>query len=470
MNDKKLIYLVDDDSDLAEIVTAFFKQKNVDVVHQTDPIKALSDLKAGRVTPDVVITDLNMPELSGVEFIKRAKEQGAAFPIILITVSHDVDVAVSAMEVGAADFVVKPLHFPQLWISIQRAMKLFHLSDENQTLREAVNLSRGITPDGVIGKSPAIKQALELAQRAAKSTATVLITGESGAGKEIFAKTIHNSSPRSKKSFVAINCSAIPENLLESELFGHAKGSFTGASDKKIGLFEEADGGTLFLDEIGDLNLSLQAKLLRVLQEKKIKRVGENNMRPVDVRIVCATHKNLAQEIKDKNFREDLFFRLNVIPLHIPPLRDRKEDILPLAEFFLKKFSALNNVKLKGFSPEAVNYILNQTWTGNVRELENSIERAVVLAESDRIDINSFLLSPPQDLREMSVEHTDLPTGENVFAIQYGENFETLKDVEKKYIKHVYLKNGQAKESTAKILGIDRKTLYTRLQEIDLEH
>ena len=245
----------------------------------------------------------------------------------------------------------------------------------------------------------------------APSTANVFITGESGSGKEVIARMIHNLSPRKDKAFIALNCSAIPESLLESELFGHAKGSFTGASDKKIGLFEEASGGTLFLDEIGDLSLPLQAKLLRVLQERKIKRIGENQMRAIDVRILSATHKDLRKEIAEKNFREDLFFRLNVIPIQIPPLRERKEDIVPLAEYFLRKFTLLNgSTNIKGFSKDALEWLLHQVWPGNVRELENVIERAVVL--DDRL-LSGILTSTPAHF--FSQKFCELPLHSNLF-------------------------------------------------------
>ncbi|MBO9668749.1 MAG: sigma-54-dependent Fis family transcriptional regulator, partial [Bdellovibrio sp.] len=280
--------------------------------------------------------------------------------------------------------------------------------------------------------------------------------------KEVFAKAIHNWSPRAKNPFVAINCSAIPENLLESELFGHAKGSFTGAIEKKIGLFEEADGGTLFLDEIGDLSLQLQAKLLRVLQEKEIKRVGENQPRSIDVRVIVATHKDLRAEVQAKRFREDLFFRLNVIPLKIPALRDRREDILPLAEFFLRKFNGLNGTTITGFKKSAKEFLLTNNWRGNVRELENTIERAVVLSTGNEIDITSFLTFEENTLPEKTSRVEDRT---NAFVFRYGDVAAPLQELEKKYIQFVYEKCDRVKDLTAKTLGIDRKTLYRKLQD-----
>ncbi|QDK36302.1 sigma-54 dependent transcriptional regulator [Bdellovibrio sp. NC01] len=463
MDKPKTILLIEDDIDLAELITAFFRQKNISVIHLEDPMQAMKDVTSGAIKCDAIITDLNLPKMSGLDFIKQLRADGLLIPIILITVSNDVDTAAEAIEAGAYDFVVKPLHFPQLLISAQRAFKYSILNAENQNLRETLDSTKGLNPEGIIGKSEGIRRLMELSKRVAKSAATVSITGESGSGKEVFARAIHNWSPRAKKPFIAINCSAIPENLLESELFGHAKGSFTGASDKKIGLFEEADGGTLFLDEIGDLNLALQAKLLRVLQEKEIKRVGENQSRSIDVRVIAATHKDLRQEVAAKRFREDLFFRLNVIPIKIPPLRDRREDIMPLAEFFLKKYNNLNGTKITGFKKNAKEFLLTHPWRGNVRELENAIERAVVLTTGPEIELGSFLLFDESNPAELE-SHEDK---KNTFVFRFGDEVEPLREVEKKYVQFVYERHNRAKELTAKALGIDRKTLYRKLQEID---
>jgi transcriptional regulator with PAS, ATPase and Fis domain len=309
-------------------------------------------------------------------------------------------------------------------------------------------------------------QTLEVAKKIANSSTNIFISGESGTGKEVFAKFIHSESKHSKGPFVAINCSSIPENLLESELFGHAKGSFTGAIDKKIGLFEEAENGTLFLDEIGDLSLSLQAKLLRVLQEKKIKRVGENQMHPINCRIISATHKDLAAEVYEKRFREDLFFRLNVVPISIPPLRERQEDLLLLAEVFLNKFSLQNGAPSKRLSKEAIQYLYENPWRGNVRELENLIERAVVLSKAAEILIDDFLPSFNQ------LKYNDLNTSVNVtedgeerFVVKYQNELPSLDYVINQYIEYAIKVNKGAKDKTAKEIGIDRKTIYKRLKK-----
>lgn len=462
MAKKAKILIIDDDQDIQELISSFFRVRDYELVVYGDAMKALEDLTQSKVQCDVIITDLMLPGLSGIEFTQRMKEVGSSIPIILITANKKVEVAVEAIAAGAYDFVVKPLHFPQLLVSVERALYLKEIKEENSTLKTVVQLKEGPTSlEGVVGRSQGLKNALDLARRVATSTANILITGESGTGKEVIAKAIHAMGNRKKAPFIVINCSAIPENLLESELFGHAKGAFTGASEKKTGLFEEADGGTLFLDEIGDMSLPLQAKLLRVLQEKKIKRIGENQFRPVNVRILSATHKNLRKEIIDKNFREDLFFRLNVIPICMPPLRERREDIIPLSDFFLKKFSALNGTRPKQISKEALEYLLSNSWPGNVRELENTIERAVVLSTTDTIqydDVVTFTQgATSQGEGKAEFDFTAGPVGKVL----------TVDELINKYVQYVLKLNHGVKEKTAKDLQIDRKTLYRRLREIE---
>lgn len=455
---KEKILVVEDDIDVQELIEGFFRPRGYELICYDNAVTALSDITAQKVQPDVIITDLMLPGLSGIDFTKKLKAISVETPIILMTAHKKVEIAVEAIQAGAYDFVVKPLHFPQLLVSVERATHLLKVKKENQTLKTAVQLQSGITNiDGVIGRSPGIRQALDLAKRVSKSTANVLINGESGVGKEVVAKAIHNLGNRKKMPMIAINCSAIPENLLESELFGHAKGSFTGAAEKKIGLFEEAEGGTLFLDEIGDLSLPLQAKLLRVLQERKIKRIGENQFRSIDVRVISATHKDLKKEISEGRFREDLYFRLNVIPIRIPPLRERKEDIIPLAEFFLKKYAALNNSPAVNFSKEAVELLLNSTWRGNVRELENSIERAVVLADGPSIQASDVFI------QDVNPENAKEENNQFDFKKLTQSKVITIEELISRYAKHVLEINSGAKDKTAKDLGIDRKTLYRRL-------
>jgi len=457
------IALIDDDLDLLDLLTTFFKQRGYRVNAFNNAEEALIEIENKRIEVDVVISDLKLPVMSGLDFIKRIRRFNSSLPIILMTSEGSVETAVESIDTGAYDFVLKPLHIPQLLISVQRALFLNHIQQENTSLKSFFQEDY-LGLKGVVGKSNGFKKALELAKRVSTSQANVLINGESGSGKEVIARAVHELGDKKDGPFIAINCSAIPENLLESELFGHTKGAFTGANDKKIGLFEEANKGTLFLDEIGDLTISLQAKLLRVLQERKVKRIGENQYRDISARIICATHKDLRKEVAEGKFREDLYFRLNVIPIYMPPLRERKDDILPLSEYFLKKFALMNNAPVKGFTKEAIQRLEEKEWKGNVRELENAIERAVVLTTSDMIQL------------------VDLPGDENLYTkVNQSSSFisdiqlplpnskpVTLDELSKKYIQFIFDKNEGAKEQTAKDLGIDRKTLYRKLKEMNL--
>ena len=463
---KQQIIVVDDDLEIQEIILAYFKPKGFLVKCFSDAESAIKDgIKDGQ-NWDVLLTDLEFPNMSGAELTAQIKKILPHLPIILITTNKSYETAIEAIKNGAYDFILKPIHFPQLLISVERALHLKELNVDITKLREIVKTS--ISNQGkIIGRSSKFLEALDVARRVASSTANIMITGESGTGKEVFAKYIHSESKQNKGPYVAINCSAIPENLLESELFGHSKGSFTGAQEKRIGLFEEAQDGTLFLDEIGDLSLSLQAKLLRVLQEKKIKRVGENQYRPINCRIISATHKSLALEVQENRFREDLFFRLDVIPITIPPLRERTEDIIPLTEFFLRKYALENGSPARSFSKEAIKFLLDNPWRGNVRELENTIERAVVLSSSFEISLQDFLpftsgLTIENDIQLSSAN-------ENTFTLRYTDKLPTPDEVIHKYLEFAVMKNGGARDKTAKEIGIDRKTLYKRIKNEDYQ-
>lgn len=452
--------IIDDDRDLLDLLCSFFKQRGYNVVTYEDARIALEEIESHKVVADVVLSDFKLPVMTGVDFIKRIRKLNLVLPIILMTAEGSLEVSLEAIEAGAYDFVLKPLHFPQLLISVQRALFLNQVQTENTNLKSLFSEQDFLGLKGVIGRSPGFKQAMELAKRVSSSQANIIISGESGSGKEVVAKAVHDLGDRKNQPFIAINCSAIPENLLESELFGYAKGAFTGAMGSKIGLFEEANNGTLFLDEIGDLALPLQAKLLRVLQERKIKRIGENQPRDITARIICATHKNLKKEVEAGKFREDLFFRLNVIPIFMPPLRERKEDILPLSEYFLKKFSLMNNVNLKGFAKDSIKKLESLPWQGNVRELENAIERAVVLTTSEYIEPDDL----PSFETATSESRADIGGSSSSFTVNSAM---TLEDVSKKYIEFIFKRNNYAKEQTAKELDIDRKTLYRKLKEIE---
>lgn len=460
----RYVAIVDDDIDTIDTLTAFLKPKGFHLDTFESPAKLLDFIENNKESAlkwNVLLSDFNMPELNGIELTQKLKSPFPNLPIVLISTNKSAELAAEAVYQGAYDLLVKPLHFAQLLISIERACHFTRLQQDNEVLRETIKDTRPTTYGNMVGKSPAFLAALDLAKKAARSRANIFISGESGTGKELIAKYIHQESTNPKSPFIAINCSAIPENLLESELFGHAKGSFTGAVDKKVGLFEEAKDGTVFLDEIGDLSLPLQAKLLRVLQEKKIRRVGENMSRPIRCRLLSATHKNLKEMILNNTFREDLFFRLNVIPIQIPPLRERKEDIPVLAEMFLKRYAAENNSPCRSFTRDAMRYLLNHPWPGNVRELENSIERATVLSSSEALDYSDFSMS----WFEPSQSHETKQNAAPRFSVFLRDNsLVPLDDVINQYIEFCVEFNHGAKDRTAKEIGIDRKTLYKRLR------
>lgn len=459
--------VIDDDPDVQDLVVGFFRPKGYDVITFDDAEEALNKItESTEDFCDVILSDLRLPKMSGVELTLALINAGITTPIVIMTAHRSAEIALEAIEAGAYDFVVKPLHFPQLQVSVERALHLRSIRQENQQLRAVVSGTETGPLAGIVGKAPKFLRALDLAKRVSSSTANILVSGESGSGKEVIAKAIHQFGSRKKGPFIAINCSAIPENLLEAELFGYAKGSFTGAVEKRIGLFEEAQGGTLFLDEIGDLSLPLQAKLLRVLQDKKIKRLGENQMRTIDVRVVSATHKNLRQEVLDGRFREDLFFRLNVIPINLPPLRERREDIVPLAEFFLKKHAVLNRTGVKTFTKGATEYMLKNQWKGNVRELENMIERGVVLCKGPAIDVNDLSFEEDTGTEERRTMQTFSDEGLPRFTVN-DQKILPLDELINKYIVFALSLNQGAKDRTAKDLGVDRKTLYRRVREME---
>lgn len=462
MKNKPHMVIIDEDNEFQEQIKTFFSEKGYSVAsycnHEEVITKCITDGKFW----DVLLMNLNLKKISSEIFIETVNKINPNLPIILMAPPEAEDDAIQIIKKGAFDFHIQPIHFPQLAIAVERAMKLKALKVDNSLLRERVKVT-AYEFNGIVGKSPKFLASLEIAKRVAKSHANIFITGESGTGKEVFARYIHNESKITKGPFIAINCSAIPENLLESELFGHSKGAFTGAQDKKMGLFEAAENGTLFLDEIGDLSLNLQAKLLRVLQEKKIRRVGENQFRTINARIISATHKNLAEEIQNGQFREDLFYRLSVIPLIIPPLRSRPEDILPLAEYFLKKFVLENGANAKYFSKDAIKFMLSNNWRGNVRELENSIERAVVLTIGAEVKAEDFMISII-DSSDTDRALLQMENKKNKFTLSFEKELPSLEDAIQKYIEFAVGHNGGAKDRTAKEIGIDRKTLYKRLQ------
>ena len=401
---------------------------------------------------DLILMDIRMIKVSGLEALNEIKAFNPAIPVIIMTAYSSVETAVEALKSGAYDYLTKPLDFDELRLAMERAMDHRQLREENRLLRES--LGNHFDRQNIIGRSPAMVKLLETVAQVAPSEATVLITGESGTGKEMIAGAIHFNSPRKQGPFVKINCAAITETLLESELFGHEKGAFTGAHKRKEGRFRQAHGGSIFLDEISEMSLAMQVKLLRVLQEREITRVGGEEVIEVDVRLIAATNKDLLQEIEAGRFREDLFYRLNVVTLHMPPLKERREDVPLLAKHFLEMFSEKNRKTIKGFTPQAMDHLLRYEWPGNVRELMNAVERAVVLSGSEYLDEKEMPIVL-KDRIEEAEEHPkeaipgDLP----------------LEEVEKASILKTLEMAGGNKSETARRLGITRRTLHKKLKK-----
>lgn len=443
------IAVIDDDKEMRLLIEDHLRHQKYEVKSFASPILALETILGGDFTPDLVITDLQMPEINGIEVIRRLKARDPDLSIIVMTAFGSIESAVDAIKKGAFDYLSKPFKLSELNLVIERGLELSRLSKENKVLRTEVkkNYSKG----QLVGKAKSMQDLMGLIERVAPASSSVLILGESGTGKEVVARTLHTLSSRADKPFVAVNCTAIPETLLESELFGHSKGAFTGADRRKLGLFEEAQQGTLFLDEIGDMDLGLQSKLLRVLQERKIRPVGETKDLDVDVRVIAATHKDLKKAIREGLFREDLYYRLNVIPILIPPLRHRPEDIPLLAQTFLEKYAAINQSSVRGFSPGALLLLMNRSWPGNVRELENLVERLVVLSRGETIFEDDIPLPENEDFQH--------------FFAQGAQSLITLEEMEKRYLQYVLTKTGGKKDKTAQILGINRRTLYRKERE-----
>jgi two-component system NtrC family response regulator len=393
---------------------------------------------------------MRLPEIDGIEVLKNIKEIDDSIEVIMITAVAAVKTAVEAMKQGAYDYITKPFDIEALKSLLKNPLDKRRLQKENRYLKSVVEAKSEF--EKIVGVSPQIKEIFSLiADIAQNPTSTVLITGESGTGKELVARAIHNRSPRSSSLFVAVNCAAIPENLIESELFGHEKGAFTGAFERRAGKFELASGGTLFLDEISALPFSMQAKLLRAIQEKEIERIGGSKLIPVDVRIIAATNKNLKELVAQGEFREDLFFRLNVIPINLPPLRERKTDIPVLVEHFLHNFNLSFNKKISGLSPEAMEKLMEYNWPGNVRELENLMERLVALSKETALTAAHL----PKE-----ISHLDNDGKEDLYSMSLKEASQKF---ESDFIKKVLAKAGGSKTRAAKMLGIHRNTLHNYL-------
>jgi two-component system response regulator AtoC len=436
---KVKILVVDDEAIVRESLHDWLTDAGYQVLTAENGPKALEII--GRERLRIVITDLVMPGMDGIELMKRAKEIQPNIEVIIITAYGSIPTAIAAMKEGAYDYIEKPFCPERAELLVKKLAEHEELVDENLSLRQ--RLEDRYRFENIIAKSSKMQRVIEVIKVVAKSNATVLITGDSGTGKELVARAIHSQSHRRSKPFVAVSCAALPESLLESELFGHEKGSFTGAYAQKKGKFEFANGGTLFLDEVGEMSANIQVHLLRVLEEKEFTRVGGNEPIKVDVRVISATNKDLRRAIEKREFREDLYYRLNVVTIELPPLRERKEDVPLLAEHFLHKFAQENQKKITAFSPEAAAFLLDYDWPGNVRELENAIERAVILAKDSLVTISDL---PHENL---SLTRSEL-TGKN------------LKEVEKKHILDILRETGGNYSEAARILGVTRMTLYNK--------
>lgn len=445
MKKKVKILVVDDEAIIRDSLRDWLKDVGHDVLTADNGEEALKIIRMEM--PGIVVTDLVMPGMDGIALMKAIKKINPKISVIIITAYGSIPTAISAMREGAYDYIEKPFCPERAELLIEKLVEHQGLIEENIALHH--KLEKRFRFENIIAKSPRMQQVIEVIKIVSKSNATVLVTGETGTGKELVAQAIHSQSLRADKPFIAVSCAALPESLLESELFGHEKGAFTGAYARKQGKFEAANRGTLFLDEIGEMSANIQVHLLRVLEEKEFNRVGGNELIKVDVRVISATNRDMKKTIADGSFREDLYYRLNVVNIEIPPLRERKEDIPLLAQYFLKKFATENEKEIAGFSNEATAFLMRYEWPGNVRELENAVERAVILAKNPDIEVTD--ISPNNLAPYLAVSTT-----------------RNLKEVEKNHIEEVLLETGGNYTESAKILGISRMTLYNKAKTYGL--
>ena len=448
------ILIVDDEKVQLEILEGFLVKQGYEATAAEDGQKALEKFKNGSF--DLVLTDYRMPGMDGIQLLREVRRLQPEAVVVIMTAYGTVGTAVAAMKEGAYDYLTKPIDLDELLLLIQRVEREVGLDQENRELKE--QLREKFKVDFIVSASRQMEEALNLVGRVSRSSATILILGESGTGKELIARAIHYSSPRADKPFVKVNCAALPENLLESELFGHEKGAFTGAVARRIGRFELADQGSIFLDEIGDLSPSLQMKLLRVLQEKEFERVGSNQTIRSDVRVIAATNRNLEEAIRKGTFREDLYYRLNVVTVSLPPLRERKEDIPLLVEHFLKKYNRENKKNVTSLSKEARDLLMHYDYPGNVRELENIVERAVVLCRGDALTTQDL----PLNLREGQAEAV-LERDRGTQSLP-----DTLEEIERQLIVKALERSGGVQTKAAEELGISERVLRYKMKKYSL--
>ena len=447
------ILVIDDEASQREAVGGYLRKRGFTVLQADNGRRGLEILQ-GQVV-DLVITDLRMPELDGMGVLEAARQTNPDIGVVLVTAFGSVDGAVDAMQEGAFHYLEKPIDLDELDEIVDRALERSHLVSENELLRERIG--GGAQFGGIIARDPAMEEALNVVARAAPSRATVLVRGESGTGKELVARAVHDASPRADKPFVGVNCAALNKGLIESELFGHEKGAFTGAIDRRVGRFEQANGGTLFIDELAEIPAEVQVKLLRVLQERKIERVGSGTEIEVDVRLIGATHRDLQGLVADGGFREDLFYRLNVVSVQLPPLRSRKRDIPVLVEHFLARYAEENAKTIEGVSKEAMDLLMRYVYPGNVRELQNIIERAVVMARGDVVTKNDLSLEG----QEMQSAAESLPSATTLS--------EQVEDLEKKAIAEALQQANGIQSRAADILGLTERNLRYKLKKYGLK-
>lgn len=445
------ILIVDDEKDICNALEFILKRQNYDVKTANSGEKAVEMIN--KEVFDVILTDLKMGKVDGLEVLERAKEVAPDTSVIIMTAFGSIESAVDAMKKGAGDYIIKPFYNEEILLTVRKNIEQKRLQRENLAFRQQVSQQVSSFGD-LIGNSQAIQEIIETLKKVIPTTSNVLLLGESGTGKGLIAELIHHNSPRRDKPFISINCSAIPEGLLESELFGYKKGAFTGAVADKPGLIVLAHQGTLFLDEIGDMPLNLQAKLLKVIETGEVYPLGDTKPHIVDIRIVSATNTDINSKIREGKFRGDLYWRLNVIEIRVPPLREHKDDIGLLAKHFIKVFSDKQNKKIKGIENEALKMMLEYTWPGNIRELKNVIERAVILAEGDMITIDNL----PDKLKPEELELKESSTLKN-----------HLSDYEKRLLYNTYTASNKNKEETAAALGIDLATLYRKFKKYKIE-
>ena len=443
------VLLIDDDVAVCDVVSATLIHRGFAVVAVHSGSEALAALEHDEV--DAVVSDLNMPGMSGLELCRRLHASRPNLPVILVTAFGSMETAVAAIRAGAYDFIAKPIQIPELVLTLERALEHRQLKEENQQLRETVARHQG--PAEIIGQSAAMQEVFALLGKIGGTHATVLITGESGTGKELVAQALHKAGPQSAGPMVAFNCAAVTDTMLETELFGHTRGAFTDAKNERKGLFVQANGGTLFLDEIGEMPMTTQAKLLRALQERKVRPVGSDHDVPFDARVLSATSRDLETLVAEQRFREELYYRINVIRIHMPPLRARGNDVLLLAEHFVRRFAKQADKQVSGVAAAAAEKLLHYAWPGNVRELQNTIERAVALTQSDCVTLQDL----PAHISQFKGPSFVLPV-ENPLELL------SMDEVEKRYILQVLQAVSGNKTDAAVALGFDRRTLYRKLK------